>query len=144
MRVKNRKSLIESYEVLEDGFHPFLIRDEWQVAQLNYMQDQNIENINKIDVHYKTDEVFILLEGRAVLIAATFKDGTPIFELELMKQNITYNIPKKMWHNIAMDVGSKVLLVEKSNTHLSDFDHFNLDEEQRLELKCKVKQLFKN
>tara|TARA_Y100001958_G_C20685632_1_gene198451 strand:+ start:13 stop:447 length:435 start_codon:yes stop_codon:yes gene_type:complete len=144
MRVKNRKSLIESYEVLEDGFHPFLIRDEWQVAQLNYMQDQNIENINKIDVHYKTDEVFILLEGRAVLIAATFKDGTPIFELELMKQNITYNIPKNMWHNIAMDVGSKVLLVEKSNTHLSDFDHFNLDEEQRLELKCKVKQLFKN
>lgn len=144
MHVKNRKSLIESYEVLEDGFHPFLIRDEWQVAQLNYMQDQNIENINKIDVHYKTDEVFILLEGRAVLIAATFKDGTPIFELELMKQNITYNIPKNMWHNIAMDVGSKVLLVEKSNTHLSDFDHFNLDEEQRLELKCKVKQLFKN
>ncbi|MDC3079141.1 hypothetical protein OA336_00120 [Flavobacteriaceae bacterium] len=144
MRVKNRKSLIESYEVLEDGFHPFLIRDEWQVAQLNYMQDQNIENINKLDVHYETDEVFILLEGRAVLIAATFKDGTHIFELELMKQNITYNIPKNMWHNIAMDVGSKVLLVEKSNTHLSDFDHFNLDEEQRLELKYKVKQLFKN
>ena len=144
MCVKDRKSLIESYEVIEDGFHPFLIRDDWQVAQLNYIQEQNIENINKIDVHYKTDEVFILLEGRAVLIAATFKDGTPIFELELMKQNIIYNIPKNTWHNIAMDVGSKVLLVEKSNTHLSDFDHFNLDEEQRLELKCKVKQLFKN
>ncbi len=144
MCVKDRKSLIESYEVIEDGFHPFLIRDDWQVAQLNYIQEQNIENINKIDVHYKTDEVFILLEGRAVLIAATFKDGTPIFELELMKQNIIYNIPKNTWHNIAMDVGSKVLLVEKSNTHLSDFDHFNLGEEQRLELKYKVEQLFKN
>lgn len=78
-----------------------------------------------------------------VLIAATFNDGIPIFELELMKQNITYNIPKNMWHNIAMDEGSKVLLVEKSNTHLSDFDYFNLDEGQRLELKYKVEQLFK-
>lgn len=144
MRVKDRKSLIESYEVTEDGFHPFLIKEEWQVAQLNYIEDQNIKNINKIDVHYKTDEVFILLEGKAVLIAATFNEGIPIFELELMKQNITYNIPRNMWHNIAMDVGSKVLLVEKSNTHLSDFDHFNLGKEQRLELKYKVEQLFKN
>lgn len=144
MSINGKESLIKSYEVIEDGFHPFLIKEEWQVAQLNYIEDQNIENINKLDVHYETDEVFRLLVGKAVLIAATFKDGIPIFELELMKQNITYNIPKNMWHNIAMDVGSKVLLVEKSNTHLSDYGHYNLDEEQRLELKYKVEQLFKN
>ena len=65
MSINGKESLIESYEVIEDGFHPFLIREEWQVAQLNYIEDQNIENINKLDIHYKTDEVFRLLVGRS-------------------------------------------------------------------------------
>ncbi|MDO5977893.1 hypothetical protein [Flavivirga spongiicola] len=135
--------LIESYQIIEDGFHPFLIRDGWQVAQLNYVEEQNIENISKIDVHYQTDEVFVLLNGKAVLIVATFKDDIPFFEVELMKQNTIYNIPKNRWHNIAMEEESKVLIVEKSNTHLSDFDYFNLDSEKRSELKYKVEELLK-
>lgn len=143
MRKNDIESRIESYEVLEDGFHPFLIRDTWQVAQLNYIEDQNIKNINKIDIHYQTDEVFVLLKGKAVLIAVIFDDDTPLFEVELMKQNRIYNIPKNMWHNIAMEEGSKVLIVEKSNTHLSDFDYFNLDSRQITEMKLKVEELLK-
>ena len=45
MSISGKESLIESYEVIEDGFHPFLIREEWQVAQLNYIEDQNIAQI---------------------------------------------------------------------------------------------------
>ena len=142
--LKNDKTrLIESYEVSEDGFHPFLIRDGWQVAQLNYMEDQDIKNISKIDIHYQTDEVFVLLEGKAVLIAVAFDHDIPIFEVELMKQNTTYNIPKNMWHNIAMQEGSQVLIVEKSNTHLSDFGYFNLDSKQKKALQDQVEQLLK-
>ena len=143
MHKNEKESLIESYEVLEDGFHPFLIRDDWQVAQLNYIEDQDIKNISKIDIHYQTDEVFVLLGGKAVLIAVVFDHDIPIFEVELMKKNITYNIPKNMWHNIAMQEGSQVLIVEKSNTHLSDFGYFNLDSKQRKALKYKVEQLLK-
>lgn len=143
MRKNDIESRIESYEVLEDGFHPFLIRDTWQVAQLNYIEDQNIKNISKIDIHYQTDEVFVLLKGKAVLIAVVFDDDTPFFEVELMKQNRTYNISKNLWHNIAMEEGSKVLIVEKSNTHLSDFDYFNLDSKQITEMKLKVEELLK-
>ena len=140
----NKNNLIETYEGREKGFHPLLIRDNWQVAKLNYLEDQNIRNIKKLDIHYNTDEVFVLMKGKAVIIAAVIENGIPVFEMELMEQNLIYNIPKNRWHNIAMEEGSEVLLVEKSNTHLSDFDHFNLDPKHITILRDKVEQLLKN
>ena len=143
--IKNNKNkLIETYEFTEKGFHPLIIKDDWQVAKLNYLEDQNIRNIKKIDVHYKTDEVFLLLKGKAVLIAVVFENEIPVFETELMEQNKIYNIPKNMWHNIAMEEGSEVLLVEKSNTHLSDFDYYKLDSKHIITLRDQVEQLLKN
>jgi mannose-6-phosphate isomerase-like protein (cupin superfamily) len=117
---------LEKYKITENGYHPFLISEGWQVAQLNYMDEQHIDNIYRMEVHHKTDEVFVLLKGKAVLILAEFEDNDAVFEVELMKPRTTYNIPKNKWHNIAMEEGSEVLIVEKSNTHLKDFSFKNL------------------
>ena len=62
--------LIEKYSYKGEGYDPFLIRNNWQVAKLNYMPGQGLTDIIKIDKHSETDEVFILLKGIAVLIAA--------------------------------------------------------------------------
>ena len=125
---------IEKYAIKEGGYHPFLIRDGWQVAQLNYDKKQEVENITRLDIHNHTDEVFILLKGKAVLITATINNDKPTLELELMKPEMIYNIPQKTWHNIAMKEGSEVIIIEKSNTHLYDFEFFDLTEEKQSEL----------
>lgn len=132
--------LIESYRATESGYHPFLIRDGWQVAQLNYIEEQDIDQIHKLDVHHLTDEVFVLLKGTAVLITADLKDSEPEFEVILMKPGITYNIPMETWHNIAMTPGCEVLIVERSNTHVSDFDFYELNEDQEKRMKSMVRQ----
>lgn len=134
--------MIESFKIKENGYHPFLIRDGWQVAQLNYMEEQDIDNIDKIDIHFETDEAFVLLRGNAVLITAILEDKKPTFFVKLMEYQTTYNIPKNVWHNIAMKKGSEVLIIEKSNTHLGDFEFFNLNEEQITNLKEKVIKAF--
>ncbi|GAA4964058.1 hypothetical protein [Algibacter aquimarinus] len=134
--------MIETYKIEGDGYHPFLIREGWQVAQLNYQEEQHIDNIKKLDVHLETDEVFVLTKGNSVLIAAKIEDGEPVFELQLMEQQKVYNIPQDMWHNIAMEEGSEVIIIEKSNTHISDFEFFELSKEKQIELKEKVKTLF--
>ncbi|MEM9141670.1 MAG: hypothetical protein AAGA86_01700 [Bacteroidota bacterium] len=131
---------IERYTVTEEGYHPFLIQDGWQVAQLNYMEAQDIQNIHRLDVHHHTDEVFVLLQGDAVLIGAVLHGDVPTFSVERMQPKITYNIPKDSWHNIAMRPGSEVLIVEKSNTHVSDFEFFPLTLEKRKELRDLVEQ----
>ncbi|MBT8300179.1 MAG: hypothetical protein KJO63_02495 [Maribacter sp.] len=132
--------LIEQYQISDNGYHPFLIRDGWQVAQLNYMPEQEIGNIEKLDIHHLTDEVFILLNGKAVLIGATINGDDVKFEVEVMKPNITYNVPVNTWHNIAMGMGSEVIIVEKSNTHEGDFEFFQLSEENKKEMEILVKK----
>ena len=134
--------LLEKYEIKKEGYDPFLIRKGWQVAQLNANENQRVENIVRIDIHYHTDEVFILTKGNAVLITATITDNTPAFELEFMKQGITYNVPVKTWHNIAMQEGCEVIIVENDNTHLGDFEFFDLSKEKQNELIVHVNELF--
>ena len=134
--------LIEQYHIGDKGYHPFLIRDGWQDAQHNYMPEQEIENIKKLDVHHLTDEVFILLKGKAVLITAKITEDETEYDVELMQPNITYNIPVETWHNIAMDVDCEVIIVEKSNTHEGDFDFFDLSIEKRMEMMELVENAF--
>jgi len=135
--------MIESFKIKENGYHPFLIRDGWQVAQLNFMEEQHINNINKIDVHQQTDEVFVLLKGKVVLILAELEDDKPIFEVLLMEPTVTYNVPKNRWHNIAMEEGSEVLIVENSNTHLNDVTYKDLNQSKINELRQLVEEVLK-
>jgi len=123
--------LITTYQHDGEGYNPFLIRDEWQVAQLNYMPGQGIDDILKIDVHWKTDEVFVLVAGTAMLIAACREADQVVFELVNMQQGVVYNIPKGVWHNIAMFKDARVLIIENKNTHLGDFEFYYLTELQK-------------
>ena len=134
--------MVESFTIKENGYHPFLIRDGWQLAQLNYTDEQHIDQIKKLDVHLKTDELFVPIAGHAILITANIDNTEPDFEIEYLQPNKMYNIPKNVWHNIAMEPGSKVLIAEKANTHISDFEFFQLSPQKQEELRNKVNQLF--
>lgn len=131
---KNTKMLIEKYSYKGEGYDPFLIRNNWQVAKLNYMPGQGLTDIIKIDKHSETDEVFILLKGIAVLIAAERNEKGYSFHSLKMQPGITYNIPAGTWHNIAMDTDAELIIVENSNTHLHDCIYVPLNENEKIDL----------
>ena len=122
--------MIERYFHTEDGYNPFLIRKGWQVAQLNYVAKHGLDDIDDVEMHALTDEVFILMRGRAALITASFEGDEPTFEVENMQVGVTYNIPAGVWHNIAMDKDAQIIIVERNNTHLEDVAHKTLTDEQ--------------
>jgi len=124
-------TLIETYTHPGEGYNPFFIKDNWQVAQLNYTPDQDIFGIKKMDKHGQTDEVFILLRGTAVLIAAEEHATGFTFQCVRMKPGITYNIPVNVWHNIATEKDAELIIVEKSNTHLGDFEYKPLSQQEK-------------
>lgn len=134
-------NLIDQYTYDGEGYNPVLISREWQVAFLNYHKNEALESIDKLDIHYQTDEVFILLEGHCTLIAADIKDGKISYDLQDMKPGIFYNIPCNTWHKIAMKEGCKVCIVEKANTHVGDFEFYDLSEEQIQDLRSQVNSL---
>lgn len=126
--------LIETYTYEGEGYDPYLIRDNWQVAKLNYMPGQGMADIIKIDKHIQTDEVFILIKGAAVLIGAEADGKSISFQSVKMIPGVTYNIKADTWHNIAMDTDAELIIVEKSNTHLNDCVYVPLSEKERTDL----------
>ncbi|MCP4395866.1 MAG: hypothetical protein GY801_00950 [bacterium] len=135
--------LLETYEHHGDGYNPFLITSEWQIAQLNYLPEQHFRSITKIDRHLKTDEAFVLFSGTAVLIVAEEMAGRLTVCTTLMEPEKTYNVPKNVWHNIALAEDARVLIVENSNTHLGDFEFRELREKEKTELEQRLTPYFK-
>ena len=133
--------IIDRYSHEGEGYDPFLIGPKWQVAFLNYAPAEALEAIDKLDVHYLTDEVFLLTRGRAVLIAARIDGDEVDFETIDMQPGVTYNIRRDVWHKIAMDPGSQVLIVEDSDTHKGDFEFYDLSNAQKEQLRSQVKTL---
>ncbi|MDH7463191.1 hypothetical protein QEG73_17975 [Chitinophagaceae bacterium 26-R-25] len=135
------KGLIETYYAKENGYHPFFIREHWQVAQLNYLPSLAFTGIERVERHKHTDEIFVLTKGKAVLIGAVVDNKQTDFECILMKQGVTYNIPGNAWHMIAMSEDAEVIIVEKSNTHLNDVTYHYLTDMDRFKLKLQILQL---
>jgi len=132
--------MIETYYHAEEGYNPFLIREGWQVAQLNYQPQNSLDNIDMVEVHKVTDEVFILFKGQAVLIAADTVQENITFECVNMKVGVTYNIPAGRWHNIAMSPDTEMIIVEKSNTHKTDCSYLYLEDNDRQRLLNMIQQ----
>ena len=118
--------LVKALNDESPGYHPFLIKEYWQVAKLNYCIDQDSENIKELEVHANTDETFTLLKGSAFLIAA--KDGLEKIEMVRLQPGITYNVPAGIWHNIAMEEGCSVLITENAGTHEEEKRLYSLPE----------------
>jgi mannose-6-phosphate isomerase-like protein (cupin superfamily) len=137
-------NIIEAYQHEGEGYNPYIIREGWQVAQLNYVKEQDILNMHKMDKHHHTDEVFILLKGTAILIAAKEENDDFQFECVRMQPAITYNIPVNQWHNIAMSKDAQLIIVEKENTHKGDYEYKLLNNEQKDVLDAQISKYIKN
>ncbi|KAA9036156.1 hypothetical protein FW778_19800 [Ginsengibacter hankyongi] len=133
--------MIETYYHEGLGYNPFIIKDNWQVAQLNFIPEQGLYAIQKMDMHMQTDEVFVLTTGTAVLIGAVLENEGFNFQLIQMKIGITYNVPVNTWHNIAMDKDAEVIIIEKSNTHLGDFVYRQLSKNEAEYLNDAIRRL---
>jgi len=132
--------VIDKYLHSDNGYNPYLITDRWQVAKLNYQDGLGLDQIDKMEVHRNTDEVFILLVGTAVLIASGQADGQGSFEAIMMLPGVTYNIPTGVWHNIAMAPDAQMIIVENNNTHLSDVEYTPLGDVARAVLKRQIEE----
>lgn len=119
-----------------NGYFPLLVTEGWQVAFLNSDPNQEFKSIRRLDRHLCTDEAFCLLEGRAWLIEADETERDWSFSVEAMRPSTLYNIPTMRWHNIVLDTGTKVLIVEKDGSHLGNFEFRDLGEGERAALRA--------
>lgn len=131
--IQNMKNL-ERYGWRKEGYDPFLISDGWQIANLTACSEHRFDDLIDTEVHKATDEVFVCLEGMGILITADYSGEKAVFAAELMENGVTYNVPAGLWHNISMSDDAKIIIVEKSDTHINDVEHRLLTPEEKEEV----------
>jgi len=111
--------MLEVYEWQGEAYKPLVLTPGWMVALLNWEPIFDRANVSEVERHNKTDEVFVLLNGKAVLF--TRADGGELEAVEMM-QGVVYNVPTAVWHNVVATRDVKLLIVEDRDTHINGQD----------------------
>ncbi|MCS7011749.1 MAG: hypothetical protein NZL98_10295 [Anaerolineales bacterium] len=113
------------------GFRPLIFFDSWRVALMNYAEGMEAEAIQTVERHPQTDEVFVLLDGRAILF---YGEGRPELErlhAQPMEPGILYNVKPQTWHTVVMSRDATILIVENADTGDHNSEFCRLTAEQR-------------
>ena len=97
---------IEAVTYQGEGFRVLKQFEGWKIGFLRY--SERFSKLTEMERHMETDEVFVLLDGSAML----YTDK----ETCVMEKCVLYNIPKGVWHHIVVSEDATVLVVENSNT----------------------------
>ena len=109
---------IEIFEYDGAGYNRTMHFEEWRVAIANFGEHFDRERYNYLERHLLTDEVFVLLSGRAALVT-----GREFNEIPLLPCRI-YNVKKGVWHALLMEKDAKVLIVENHNTSRENSEYY--------------------
>lgn len=108
------------------GYQPLVFSHDWQVALLNWEPIFDLEQIGEVERHNQTDEVFVLLKGRAVIFTVDDQG----MQTEDMKPGAVYNVRKRVWHNLTSTRDASWVIVENRDTHLRDCEFRKLNSQE--------------
>ena len=128
---------IEQFKYENEGLIRVFENDKWRVGIKNWKPANDITHINCLERHNKTDELFVLLAGKCVLLFANEVEGELVIDTVDMEPMKVYNIPSTLWHNTVTMKETKLILVEDSATDMKNSDVVMLSEPQI----AKVKEL---
>jgi hypothetical protein len=83
-----------------------------------------------LERHMQTDEVFVLLEGKAALFLAG-GDGSEELSVEMMQPGLLYNVKQAAWHNAVLSRDATILLVENQDTCRDNSEYTPITPAQR-------------
>lgn len=130
------KNYLEIKQYDGDGYMPLIDFESWRVAILKYCDELLPENINKLQRHDESDEVFVLLKGQCTLFIADGKEEIGKIYHQPMELLKLYNIKKSTWHSHTLSKDAVVLIVENVNTCLLNSPEINLNEDEKKCLLC--------
>ncbi|MBO0456000.1 hypothetical protein JZO77_04520 [Enterococcus hulanensis] len=110
------------------GFNKSYSNEEWLVALKNSAPENTREAVNIIECHHETDEIFILLDGKATVVEAVVENSEvkSITEIPMEKGKL-HVIPKNVWHTTWMQPHSKLAIIERADTSYDNSDFIDID-----------------
>jgi hypothetical protein len=121
---------IRGYE--GEGYKPLIDFGAWRVAFLRYLDALQPDHIDSMERHTETDEVFVLLKGRGMLILGGNQAQVGEIHSQVMENGKLYNVKRFAWHTILLSRDATVLLVENCNTGDHNSEFITLSSKHRL------------
>jgi hypothetical protein len=125
------EKLVEIREFTGIGYKPIIDFLEWRVAILNYIDEIHPGNIEKMERHNETDEVFVLIKGQGVLFLGDGQGGDVKIQPQVMEPGKIYNVKQTVWHSVVLSRDGSVLIVENRDTGRENTDYYIINPEQR-------------
>ena len=118
--------MIEILGYTGEGYRPLVDFESWRVAFLR--RNERFASLTGRERHLETDEVFVLLQGKATLVV-----GEEMEEHKMEKFKI-YNVRRGVWHGIVYSKDARVLIVENHNTSDENSEKYFLNPPKAVEL----------
>ena len=132
---------VESFSFEGAGIQNVYQNEKWLIAIKNWREANDVENITRLEVHFKTDEQFLLLAGRGVLIFTEDLDEESEIQAVSLEIGKVFNVPRGLWFNNVLSRDAKLVYVEDSDTKLAPDNSIyrDLTEAQIISAKDKVR-----
>ena len=117
---------ILEYAFEGEGMTRVFENEKWMVGIKNWKPMNDIANINCLERHNQTDELFILLAGSCTLLYANETENGLQIDAVKMEPLKVYNIPRSLWHNTVTRHDTKLALIEDSSTGSANSDNLDL------------------
>ncbi|MDQ6740887.1 MAG: hypothetical protein M3021_11175 [Actinomycetota bacterium] len=129
-----REALLQVVDYTGAGYAPLIDYADWRVAVLRYIDDLLPQNLDAMQRHDETDEVFVLLTGRCILFLGAGADHVAEISAADMEPLKLYNVKKGSWHTHTLSQDATVLIVENRDTTVENSPQMPLDGGQRAHL----------
>jgi len=137
------ESLLQVHQYTGTGFMPLIDYGEWRVAILRYADELLPNNIDSMQRHDDTDEVFVLLTGRCILFIGVGDEHVSAIKAQDMEPLKLYNVKRSCWHTHTLSQDATVLIVENRDTTIHNSPQASLDATQRNQLIELTRDLWK-
>jgi uncharacterized NAD(P)/FAD-binding protein YdhS len=125
------ESLLEIRQYNGEGYQPLIDFGAWRVAILRWLEGLLPERQEYMECHTQTDEVFVLLEGQAVLILGGNAEKVDGVYPQVMEKRKLYNVKQDTWHTVLLSRDASVLIVENNDTGKDNTEYCTLTPEQK-------------
>ena len=95
-----------------EGFETIYQNSAFKCAFISPSVQYRFGKVSLLKRHNDTDEVFVLLSGKAVLLT---RDGDGPYERTPLQPNTAYNVTKGTWHHLAVSDDALVFVTESGS-----------------------------
>ena len=113
-----------------EGIQCVFDNKKWVVCIKNWKPNNDVDQIQYLEIHHATDEQFILVEGKALLLAAS--RGEQGFDIQVipMERGKVYSVPQDTWFNTITQRDTKLVYVQDAGTTGENSEYQDMSEKE--------------